>query len=189
MRHSAKRQSGSHRMAANLAVIFALTSHSYAAAASDSLDAATRHSSASGTLRLAQAGSTGGSVGQVDKSSSGAIEETPQLKQPNKPGPVNPTEASCKLASVWANEVSGVGSSVWRIASDGTATEQGLGGGRGHAILSGRTLTIIFRTALNNGQYSVRLNQACTGGSGKAMILGGIPAGSVYNVTFTAASD
>lgn len=138
---------------------------------------------------FAQAGSTGGNIGQVDKSSSGVITETPQLQQPKKRGPINPTAASCKLASVWANEVSGVGSSVWTITSDGTATEQGLGSGQGHASLSGHTLTITFRTAINNGTYSVRLNQACTGGSGKTMVLGGIPAGAVYSVTFTAASN
>jgi hypothetical protein len=175
-------------MAANLAVIFALTLHSYTAASSDSQDASTPHRSTSGILRLVQAGSTGGNVGQVDKSSSGVITEAPQSRQAKKPEPVSRSLASCKLASVWANEVSGVGHSVWTIAADGTATEQGLGGGHGHATLSGRTLSITFRTFANNGIYSVRLNEACTAGSGKTTVLGGIPAGAVYEVTFTSAS-
>jgi len=186
MLHFGKRQSGSHQIAGTLAAIFALTLHSFAAAASYSQDTATRPRSGAGTLSLVQAGSTGGNVGQVDKSTSGVIEKTPQSKQPKSLRQVTPTEASCKLASVWANEVSGLGSSVWTITSDGTATEQGLGGGHGHAVLSGHTLTINFRTAVNFGKYSVLLNQACAGGSGKSTVLGGFLAG-VYNVNFTAA--
>jgi hypothetical protein len=142
---------------------------------------------------MAQAGSTGGTLGNTDKSISGERREEP-AEPKSRPqrnqhhavtAPKQSSEASCKLAAVWANEIAGVGSSVWTISSDGTAIERGLGSAQGHASLSGHTLTIIFRTALNNGTYVMQLNRTCSDGSGKVTVLGGIPAGAVYSAVFT----
>jgi hypothetical protein len=134
-------------------------------------------------------GSTGGNIGQHDKSSSGAF-EAPAQSAPAKPQPKTRTNASaaasCRLAGTWANEVANLGSSVWTITEDGTATEKGLGNAQGHAVLSGHRLTITWHTVGANGNYIVQLNQACTGGSGKTIALGGYLAGSVWSVTFTA---
>ena len=141
---------------------------------------------------MAQAGSTGGTVGKQDKSVSGSEEPAEPKSQRNQHHAVSPprefAEGPCKLASVWAGEVAGVGSSVWTISSDGTAIERGLGNAQGHASLSGHTLTIIFHTAFNNGTYVMQLSRTCSNGSGKTTILGGIPAGAVYTRT-PSASD
>jgi hypothetical protein len=90
------------------------------------------------------------------------------------------------LAKVWTNQVSDGISSIWTITADGTATEQGRGNAQGHAVLFGRTLTITWRISVANGNYVVQLNQACTAGTGKVVVLGGFMAGDVKNVTFTA---
>jgi hypothetical protein len=144
---------------------------------------------------MAQAGSTGGTVGNQDKSVSGGEEPAaPKSQSPRSERHVGSpargaSDASCKLASVWAGEVAGVGSSVWTISSDGAASERGMGNAQGHASLSGRTLTIIFHTAFNNGTYVMQLNGTCSNGSGKVSILGGVPAGAVYSAVFTKTSS
>ena len=135
---------------------------------------------------MAQAGSTGGTVGKQDKSVSGS-EEPAEPKSRSRhvvSPPKGSSEASCKLAAVWAGEVAGVGSSVWTISSDGTAIERGLGGAQGHASLSGHTLTIVFHTNLNNGTYVMHLNGTCSNGSGNVNVLGGFGAGT-YTAVFT----
>jgi hypothetical protein len=142
---------------------------------------------------FAQAGSMGGTVGKQDKSVSGS-EEPAEPKSPHNPRhavspPKQSSEASCKLASIWANELAGVGSSVWTISSDGTAIERGLGSAQGHASLSGHTLTISYHTSLNNGTYVIQLNRTCSDGSGKVTILGGMLTGTVYNAVFTRTSE
>jgi hypothetical protein len=81
--HSANGQSGSHRVAAKFAAIFALALYSYTATASDSQEAAAQLRSDSGALRLAQAGSTGGTLGKQDKSISG--DEEPAEGQRPRP--------------------------------------------------------------------------------------------------------
>jgi hypothetical protein len=142
---------------------------------------------------MAQAGSTGGTVGKQDKSVSGSEEPAEPKSRRNRGHAVSPprqaSEGSCKLASIWANELAGVGSSVWTISSDGAATERGLGSAQGHASLSGHTLTISYRTSVNNGTYVIQLNRTCSDGSGKVTILGGLLTGSVYNAVFTRTSD
>jgi hypothetical protein len=136
------------------------------------------------TPAMAQAGSTGGTVGKQDKSISGS-EEPAELKSHHAVSPPRgSSEASCKWAAVWANEVAGLGSSVWTISSDGTAIERGFANALGHASLSGRTLTIIFRSGVNNGNYVMQLNRSCTNGSGKVTVLNGLASG-VYNAIFT----
>jgi hypothetical protein len=142
----------------------------------------------SNLVKFAQAGSLGGTIGKQDKSISG------QEEQPTTQAPVRhhgTTEKStgsfhCKLASVWSNEVAGWGTSAWTISPEGTAVERGLGNARGHATISGHTLTIIYHTALNNGTYVMRLNPACTNGSGRATVLGGVNSGQIYTAIFTA---
>src|SRR5262249_42183213 len=76
----------------------------------------------------------------------------------------------CKLASVWSNHTS-AGDSTWTISANGTAIEQGMGFARGHATISGRTLTITFNTLLNNGKYIMQLDENCTSAKGKVVIL------------------
>jgi hypothetical protein len=139
---------------------------------------------------MAQAGSTGGTVGKQDKSASGGEEPAEPKSQHSRhaSAPRESSEASCKLGAVWAGEVAGVGSSVWTISSDGTAIERGLGNAQGHASLSGHTLTITFHTTLNNGNYVIQLNRSCTNGSGKTTVLGGLGTG-VYSVVFTKTSS
>jgi hypothetical protein len=133
---------------------------------------------------LAQAGSTGGTVGKQDKSVSGTVEPSEPKSHGAVSPPRGPSEVSCKWASVWANEVAGLGSSVWTISSDGSAIERGFANAQGHASLSGRTLAIIFRSSVNNGNYVMRLNRSCTNGSGKVTVTNGIGAG-VYSAIFT----
>jgi hypothetical protein len=143
---------------------------------------------------MAQAGSTGGTVGKQDKGASGGEEPAEPKSQSQRSqrhavaAPRESSEASCKLGAVWSGEVAGVGSSVWTISSDGTAIERGLGNAQGHASLSGHTLTITFHTGLNNGNYVVQLNRSCTNGSGKATVLGGFGTG-VYSIVFTKTSS
>jgi hypothetical protein len=117
----------------------------------------------------------------------------PAVRLGNAPGQtpqssrqVNAPQTTCSLARVWSNQVSDGISSVWTISADGTATEQGRGNAHGHAVLSGRTLTITWGIAISHGNYVVKLNQACTAGIGKTTVLGGISAGDVKNMTFTA---
>jgi hypothetical protein len=143
---------------------------------------------------MAQAGSTGGTVGKQDKDASGGEEPAEPKSQSQRSqrhavaAPRESSEASCKLGAVWSGEVAGVGSSVWTISSDGTAIERGLGNAQGHASLSGHTLTITFHTGLNNGNYVVQLNRSCTNGSGKVTVLGGFGTG-VYSLVFTKTSS
>ena len=135
---------------------------------------------------FAQAGSTGGTVGKTDKSISGEQEYERGRSSAAKAQHVNAPQAACPLARAWSNQVSDGISSVWTISADGTATEQGRGNAHGHAVLSGRTLTITWSITISHGNYVINLNQACTAGTGKTTVLGGVSAGDVKNVTFTA---
>jgi hypothetical protein len=149
---------------------------------------------ATSNASFAQAGSTGGTIGKMDKSLSGEQrEEAPAQTHPTQSRARanaeagRPSNAACKLAAVWANEIAGLGSSVWTITADGTATEQGLGRAHGHAVLSGHGLRIAYSTLMSTGNYVVQLNQTCTGGSGETTVVSGYAAGTVRHVTFTAA--
>jgi hypothetical protein len=138
---------------------------------------------------LAQ-GSTGGTIGQHEKSSSGTIgnEERSEPREQRQSAPAQkPSNASCKLASVWQNHLTGVGDSTWSIAPNGTAVEQGLGAARGHASMSGHTLTITYTTSLNGGTYVMHLGQDCAGGSGTVTVTSGMMTGSSYTAVFTSA--
>jgi hypothetical protein len=141
---------------------------------------------ANASSALAQAGSTGGTIGKRDKSISGG-EEVPSSRAPIKPQHANAPNVTCSLAKVWVNRVSDGRGSIWTITADGTATEQGRGNAQGHATLSGHTLIITWRISISNGNYVVHLNKDCTSGSGKTTVLGGVAAGDVLDVTFTAA--
>jgi hypothetical protein len=137
---------------------------------------------------LAQ-GSVGGTVGQHDKSTSGTFDDQGPRAQPRKSSNASPAakpSGGCALASVWQNDVPGVGNSKWTITPDGTATEQGMGAAKGHASMSGRTLTITYATAVNNGVYVMQLNQDCSGASGKIKVTGGMLSGLNLTATFTA---
>jgi hypothetical protein len=149
--------------------------------------------SAAGALAaFAQAGSTGGTLGNTDKSISGEREQPRHSENHEKRKSAAPHASSnCKLASVWANEMSGVGggSSIWTISSDGSAVEKGLCNATGHASLAGRTLTIRWHNSCNDGVYTVQLNESCTAGSGKAAIVAGMLSGDVRTVTFSRVGD
>jgi hypothetical protein len=137
---------------------------------------------------LAQ-GSIGGTIGQHDKSTSGTLggQEPPASPQQRQSAPPKKTsEASCKLASGWSNQVTGVGTSVWTISADGMAVERGMGSALGHARMAGRNLTITWRTGLNEGTYAIHLDAACGSGTGNVTVTGGLMSGAVYNATFTA---
>ena len=124
---------------------------------------------------MAQAGSTGGTLGNTDKSISGNREVPRQPAEPRQhhaAPKAKASAASCNLASVWANQVSDGISSIWTITADGTATEHGRGSARGRAVLSGHTLTITWSIGIANGNYIVHLNQACTAGTGTTTVLG-----------------
>ncbi|HZP77415.1 MAG TPA: hypothetical protein VFB45_14830 [Pseudolabrys sp.] len=133
----------------------------------------------------AQSGSTGGTIGNVNKQAHGSDDRA-------RPRHVSPSTAAprpaskCKLASVWANEVANLGSSVWTISADGAAVERGLGAAQGRASLAGGTLTIRWRTCCSGGTYVVRVNASCSAGTGKVTVLDGLGAGTVNPVTFTA---
>jgi hypothetical protein len=136
---------------------------------------------------MAQAGSTGGTIGNTDKSISGDLEVPRQPAKPrqHRAAPkAKASLASCNLGSVWANQVSDGISSIWTITADGTATEQGRGSAKGHAMLSGHTLTITWSIGIANGNYIVHLNEACTAGTGTTTVLGGVSAGDVKSVIF-----
>jgi hypothetical protein len=49
-----------------------------------------------------------------------------------------------------------------------------------------RLSTVIYHTTINNGTHVMQLSRTCSDGSGKVTILGGLPAGTVYNAVFTA---
>jgi hypothetical protein len=134
---------------------------------------------------FAQAGSTGGTLGNTDKSISGDREE-PRRAPPHAK---TSTPTSCKLAMVWANQINGFGSSVWTISADGTAVESGLGNGHGHAVMSGHSLTINYTTTLDQGIYAMTLNRDCTGATGKVTSISGLTTlpGRTAAATFTAA--
>jgi hypothetical protein len=135
---------------------------------------------------FAQAGSTGGTLGNNDKSISGDREQHRRSGDREERKPVAPHAASnCKLESVWANELSGTGSSIWTISSDGSAVEKGLCNATGHASLAGRNLTIKYHASCDDGVYTVQLNASCTAGSGKAVVLVGLLSGTVRGVTFS----
>jgi hypothetical protein len=140
----------------------------------------------------AQAGSTGGTLGNTDKSISGEREQPRRSDDHEKRKSAAPHATSnCKLASVWANEMSGLGggSSIWTISSDGSAAEKGLCNGQGHASLVARNLTIKWHNSCDDGVYTVQLNESCTAGSGKAVILVGAFTGLVRTVTFSRVGD
>jgi hypothetical protein len=139
---------------------------------------------------FAQAGSTGGTLGNTDKSISGEREQPRRSEDHEKRKPAAPHASSnCKLASVWANEMANTGSSVWTISADGSASEKGLCNASGHASLVGRTLTIRWHAACNDGVYTVQLNESCTAGSGKAAVVEGLGTGTVYTLTFSRVGD
>jgi hypothetical protein len=146
-------------------------------------------SAAGASGAFAQAGSTGGTLGNTDKSISGEREEPRQPAEP-RPRHTAPqpkaSSAACKLAMIWSNDLSGYGTSVWTISADGAAVEQGIGNARGHATLSGHTLTINWRTGADQGIYAITLNQACTAGTGKFAVTGGMLPGRSATATFTA---
>ena len=141
--------------------------------------------SLSGIHASAQSGSVGGTIGNKDKGVSGGHESAPP-RRVARPAPAPRATPACKLASVWSNEVSGLGTSVWTISAGGVAIERGIGNALGRASLAGRNLSISFHTCCNNGTYVVQLDAACTSGHGKATVIGGWSAGTVYPVTFTA---
>jgi hypothetical protein len=138
---------------------------------------------------FAQAGSTGGTLGNTDKSISGDREERSEEREEHRRSrgreerkSAAPHAASnCKLAGVWANKMSERGSSVWTIAADGSAVEKGLCNAQGHASLVGRNLTLKWHASCSDGVYTVQLNEACTAGSGKAVYV----SGTTLTVTFS----
>jgi hypothetical protein len=131
------------------------------------------------TAALAQAGSTGGTIGKQGKSVSGSEDQHPTPHRKNSVG------AGCNLGATWSNVFSG-GSSIWTISPNGTAVENGGGNARGHAALSGHRLVINMHNIFSQGIYVVTLNQACTAGSGTISITGGHMAGTVIPIiTFT----
>jgi hypothetical protein len=134
------------------------------------------------TTAVAQAGSTGGTIGKTDKSVSGTEAED----QRHAPRRKNAAGAGCRLGATWSNVFSGGGTSVWTISSDGTAVEQGMGNARGRATLSGHKLVISYQWSLGQGTYVMTLNQDCSAGSGRATATGGWDAGKVWSATFTA---
>lgn len=135
---------------------------------------------------FAQGGSAGGTVGQHDKSSSGGFELPKPHPQPGRQSN-SAGGRPCKLAMVWANTIDS-GTSTWTISADGTAVEQGLGNARGHAVLSGHTLTINYTTALDHGIYVMTLNPSCTEATGRITVTGGFMPGRTSKATFTAAA-
>jgi bifunctional non-homologous end joining protein LigD len=61
-------------------------------------------------IAFAQAGSTGGTIGKTDKSVSGGDASSPARRT------AAPSSGStCKLSSVWSNEIVGFGTSVWTM--------------------------------------------------------------------------
>jgi hypothetical protein len=143
-----------------------------------------------GRAAFAQAGSTAGTLGNTDKSISGEREQPRRSEDHEKRKSAAPHASSnCKLASVWANEMSGAGSSIWTISADGSASEKGLCNASGHASLVSRTLTIRWHAACNDGVYTVQLNESCTAGSGKAAVVEGLGTGTVYTLTFSRVGD
>jgi hypothetical protein len=130
---------------------------------------------------LAQAGSTGGTIGKQGKSVSGTEtgdeRRTPQRK--------NSAGAGCKLGSTWSN-VTSAGSSTWTISSNGAAVENGMGNARGRAVLSGHRLVITWHTTATQGTYTIALDHGCTAGSGTVTATGGRFGNGVHSATFTA---
>ena len=108
------------------------------------------------------------------------------VSAPPAPAQTSSESSQCKLASIWSNQISGLGNSIWTISLDGTAVERGLGFAQGHATISDRNLTITWHTVFSNGTYVIQLDQTCTSGRGKAMVLGGFNAGVIYTSIFTA---
>jgi hypothetical protein len=130
---------------------------------------------------LAQAGSTGGTIGKQGKSVSGTETED----QHHAPQRKNSTGAGCKLGSKWSN-VTTAGSSTWTISSDGTAVENGMGNARGRAVLSGHRLVITWHTTASQGTYAITLDHGCTAGSGTVTATAGRFGNGVHSATFTA---
>jgi len=129
---------------------------------------------------LAQAGSTGGTIGKQGKSVSGT--ETGDRRTPERK---NSAGTGCKLGSTWSN-VTSAGSSTWTISSDGTAVERGMGSARGRAVLSGHKLVITWHTTASQGTYAITLNQNCTAGNGTVTAASGRFGDGVHSATFTA---
>jgi hypothetical protein len=130
-------------------VIFALTLHSYAAAASDSQDAATQPRSVSSALRLAQAGSTGGMIGKQDKSVSGD-KEPAERQGPNSDKPERPTSRAVNSISalpsvIRLNEHSIANFSI-TLKKTGGNTYRGTWN---HGYVSTFTVTSFTRDSLN----------------------------------------
>ncbi|MBC7875166.1 MAG: hypothetical protein H7Y01_14275 [Ferruginibacter sp.] len=73
-----------------------------------------------------------------------------------------PTGA-CKLEGVWTQNTPGIGSTDWKIESDGTANERGIGYAKGKATLSGNVLHIDWQTNTGySGYYEWTLDGNCS---------------------------
>lgn len=74
---------------------------------------------------------------------------------------------ACKLEGNWTQDTPGVGSTIWAIKSDGTATETGIGSARGQATLKGNLLQIDWQTSNGySGYYQWTLDKNCSAGKG-----------------------
>jgi len=68
----------------------------------------------------------------------------------------------------------GIGPSVWNVTADGTATEAGLGGSTGKAILAGRVMTIEWSHKNGwSGTYRWTMDAACKTGTGQLIFKSG----------------
>jgi hypothetical protein len=125
---------------------------------------------------FAQGGSTGGTIGNRNKSISGAATG-------DRAGTHSATKSAtrCKLAATWNNRAP-AGNSTWTIAANGTANEDGMGSAQGHATLSGHKLVINWHSGITSGRYIIELNRNCSGGTGQVVI-----GGNSWAATFTAA--
>jgi hypothetical protein len=104
MRNGARR-GVPHGATARFAAIFALILYSDTASASDVQEMTTRPRPASAALRLAQAGSTGGTIGKTDKSAAGSRDTQEPPKPSNTARPKNEPEgrksAAVSVAGQW----------------------------------------------------------------------------------------
>ncbi len=74
---------------------------------------------------------------------------------------------ACKLEGSWTQNTPGVGSTVWEIKSNGTATEIGMGSAKGQATLKGNLLHIDWQTSTGfSGYYEWTLDSNCSSGKG-----------------------
>jgi hypothetical protein len=84
----------------------------------------------------------------------------------------------CSVRGKWSQSTSSVGSSVWNVEENGTATEDGLGRATGTASLSGTTMRITWTTSNGwAGVYEWVMDQKCAAGRGKLTFSAGGRAG------------